>query len=552
MTTPMPAVSDSPWSTPESAHQDSGQPTSDYSTPRHSRHAVGQTGGQSSEEEPATAQYSVEPSSGGPADPAGEAVQEDRSTSSTPGTPVPAGSGRHGFTPPAGLDAQAVDPQASAPRFGPPTPPRGTQPTNDSATVAQERPGATPPPGVPMSATTSMPPAPGHQSHPQYAPQGSSPQHSQQPAPTPGHGYEAQPRPTTPAPGFAAAYGAAAGMQHGPGTPQPGGQAPGMPMQPTPAGGLPAQAAQLYGTPAHGMPQGAPGQAMHAPGLPPQQMQGQTPPPGTPAQGVPGQAMQAGTPGFGMQAGGPPPHGGQAPGQAGGAPGGPNPPRPNRRPPAGRPPAKAPDTKNKTADYLMKGLGLVLVAVLSGTIYVLMQPRPEADGPGLGSGGSGEPSTAPSEQAEELPYTFAEVPDAKRSFSGVDCAVHSYGQVQNFLEENRCDRLTQVLYTTEHEGADVVVSLVTVTFEEEQTAEDLNELTTRTGTGNINDLMTEGVLADGGPESLHPEAGYYSERRGDTLIISESAFFDKRSDKPNLDEICAEAVRQYDEDAPAN
>ncbi|ASO19379.1 hypothetical protein AHOG_08675 [Actinoalloteichus hoggarensis] len=277
---------------------------------------------------------------------------------------------------------------------------------------------------------------------------------------------------------------------------------------------------------------------------------------------MPGQPMQAGTPapGFAMQAGGHPPGGhtppnahtppgGPAPGPANGAPAGAGQPRQNRPAAAGRPRAKGTEPKNKTVDYLLKGLGLVLVAVLSGTIYVLMQPRPESDGGTLSTGGGGQTSSAPSEPAEPLPYEFVEVPGARRGYEGIDCVEHSYGEVEDFLEENRCARLTQVLYTTRHEGADVVVSLVTVSFPDEQTAEELNELTTRTGTGNINDLMREGVRAEGGPDSLHPNAGYHSERRGDTLIISESAFFDKRSDKASLDEICREAVRQFDEDS---
>ncbi|AOS62645.1 hypothetical protein TL08_09150 [Actinoalloteichus hymeniacidonis] len=528
----MPAVSGSSWSTPESVEQSAEQATTEHSKPdsvrsgsRHAAHARPDADG--AEEQPTSTTESSQdrlPSahSGSQASLASAHSTEARGGAHSSG-------GHRGFVPPGQADVH--DPQQNvAPRFGPPTPPPGFHNPADQATVAQPLPPPTPAQGFAMGAATSVPPSPAYQpqtaqppasgpvQHDQTAHYGQSPQaaqspqtaqygqnaahppaagpvqYGQQPAaqpppPTPGHGMPAQPWQATPAPGFAAQPAAAA--QGHPGA-QVGHNAP-----PTPAQG--------FGAPmGHSAPSAAP-QGQHGPA-----------------------AARQGPPG--------------GPTSAGAA----------ARPPGGtrRPrPAAAPPPKSKTADYLLKGLGLVLVAVISGTVYLLLQPKPHSDPSDRADRpGTTEPSTG--NDVEELPYEFATVPQGERSYSGVGCVDHSYGQVKQFFQDHTCTELTQLLYTTTHEGEGVAVSLVAVRFDQEETASALNTLTTQDGTGNVNDLLTEGVRIEGGPSDLYPGAGYASEQRGDTLLISESTFYDNREDptsKAVLQGISAEAIKQYDD-----
>jgi hypothetical protein len=107
------------------------------------------------------------------------------------------------------------------------------------------------------------------------------------------------------------------------------------------------------------------------------------------------------------------------------------------------------------------------------------------------------------------------------SRTDTDCAAHSYGRVQRFLAATPCVWLRRTLYTGTSPGGSVVVSVSTVRMASEQNAVDLQKLTDTNGTGNISDLLREGVRVEGGPARLR-DAGYASQRRGTVLVIVEA------------------------------
>lgn len=157
--------------------------------------------------------------------------------------------------------------------------------------------------------------------------------------------------------------------------------------------------------------------------------------------------------------------------------------------------------------YLLKGLGLLAIAVLSGVIWYLLN----AGGGGAEDGGG--------RAAGE--YRFSKI---KGPVADGDCAGNAYDDVAEFFVNNRCERLTRVLYTsTPASGSRVVTSVATVRMPDERLAVALKRLTDRNGTGNVDDLVRAGVSVPGAPDDLGG-GGYASTRKGRLVVIVESDY----------------------------
>ena len=105
------------------------------------------------------------------------------------------------------------------------------------------------------------------------------------------------------------------------------------------------------------------------------------------------------------------------------------------------------------------------------------------------------------------------------------CAGHAYGDVATFFETTNCTGLSRALYSAQLDGGAVVVSVSRIQLPDTATARDLRALADRNGSGNINDLLREGVSYSGGPRELS-NAEYASAVQGPTVTIVESSWVD--------------------------
>ncbi|MBB3082717.1 hypothetical protein [Geodermatophilus sabuli] len=103
------------------------------------------------------------------------------------------------------------------------------------------------------------------------------------------------------------------------------------------------------------------------------------------------------------------------------------------------------------------------------------------------------------------------------------CVGNAYGTVADFFADTDCTGLARALYSTETGGRPVVVSVVTVDMGDTAGARALRALTDRNGSGNVSDLLREGVRYDGGPDGLSG-AEYASAVSGSTVTIVETAW----------------------------
>ncbi|MCZ2857604.1 hypothetical protein [Blastococcus sp. VKM Ac-2987] len=171
---------------------------------------------------------------------------------------------------------------------------------------------------------------------------------------------------------------------------------------------------------------------------------------------------------------------------------------------------------------VLLGAVVVLVALVGAGAWFLLGDGPD-DVPGSATPGPG--TAAPGPAAGDV-----------RAVDGTDftveavqvddtCAGHAYGAVADFFAATDCAGLSRALYSAEVDGAPVVVSVSRVTMSDAAVARELRVLTDRNGSGNVNDLLREGVGYDGAPAQLR-SAQYASAVSGPTVTVVETAWAD--------------------------
>ncbi|RBY75699.1 hypothetical protein DQ239_16685 [Blastococcus sp. TF02-09] len=159
------------------------------------------------------------------------------------------------------------------------------------------------------------------------------------------------------------------------------------------------------------------------------------------------------------------------------------------------------------------GVGLAVVLADRGADGGTAAPAPpsetEPSGPAVGS----------VQQVAGVTYTVraAEVDDT--------CVGNAYGDTAAFFETADCTGLSRALYSGQVGGREVVVSVSRVRMPDTVAARELRSLADTSGSGNVNDLLREGITYPGGPEEL-TDAEYASAVSGPTVTIVESDWAD--------------------------
>jgi hypothetical protein len=210
--------------------------------------------------------------------------------------------------------------------------------------------------------------------------------------------------------------------------------------------------------------------------------------------------------------------------------------RPDRPPPIQfRPDDQAP-RGNPVLAWTLRIIGLVAIAAISGVVWWYIQK----DNPGSPSGfGGGE-----TKQQSSGAFDFTAKLEEPRVET--DCAEHAYGQIQQFLTDKPCDKLTRGIYTTTVDGRTIFTSVAVVQMPDEATAGELRQLTDTDGTGNVNDLVREGVVPIAGLKSLSNGGGYDSAQQQKEVVIVESDYDPQAGEggsEGELEEVCTDAIR---------
>ena len=205
------------------------------------------------------------------------------------------------------------------------------------------------------------------------------------------------------------------------------------------------------------------------------------------------------------------------------------------RAPQQRPPQPQEQQPNKTREYVLKGLGLLLVAVVSGMLWWLIQQGNRPDSPD---------NTAVGAQQPQGKFQFTKNDPAAAPILDSNCEEHSYLKVKKFFADTKCTGLTRQLYTATVDGKKTYTSVSVVRMADAQAAQELKKLTEETGTGNVSDLVREGKPKVAGLKSLS-EGGFAATIQGSDVIIVESDYEggSKNTDEAKLKEVSADALR---------
>ncbi|HEY0403886.1 MAG TPA: hypothetical protein VGD09_17850 [Blastococcus sp.] len=188
-------------------------------------------------------------------------------------------------------------------------------------------------------------------------------------------------------------------------------------------------------------------------------------------------------------------------------------------------------------------VGVVAVAVLGIGGWLFL--RGGADGGGSGTAGgstaaqptTGGPAVGAVQDLGGVTYTVEAV-----EVDGT-CLNHAYGDTAGFFADNDCTGLSRALYSAEIGGKPVVVSVTRVRLADAAAARDLRSLTDRNGSGNVSDLLREGVRYPGSPAELS-RAEYASAVSGPTVTIVETAWVnqDAKGSSADIDQMANDGL----------
>lgn len=211
--------------------------------------------------------------------------------------------------------------------------------------------------------------------------------------------------------------------------------------------------------------------------------------------------------------------------------------RPDRPPPIQFRPEDETPRGNQALAWTLRIVGLIAVAAISGVAwwYITGDNR-NGDNAGSGGGQTQQQSTGK--------YPFKAKLDSPQV--DADCSEHAYDKTQQFFQEHPCERLTRSVFTTTVNGRKVYTSVAVVEFADPEPAGDLKELTASDGTGNVNDLVREGVVEVDGLKTLSANGGYADEVQGGRITIVESDYGPNDGgggSEGELDDVSRDALR---------
>ncbi len=127
------------------------------------------------------------------------------------------------------------------------------------------------------------------------------------------------------------------------------------------------------------------------------------------------------------------------------------------------------------------------------------------------------------------------------------CQGHAYDAVAAFFASSDCTALGRSLWSADAGGQPAVVSLSRVTMPDVANAQALRSLADTDGSGNVNDLLREGVRYDGGPEKLSG-AQYASAQQDTRVTIVETSWTGGPGASSALDALASSALSLPDVD----
>lgn len=159
---------------------------------------------------------------------------------------------------------------------------------------------------------------------------------------------------------------------------------------------------------------------------------------------------------------------------------------------------------------------LVALLLLTGIVYAVASSG-SADDQGANNTGS---TRTESSGVKVNGITF----EPKGAISDTDCAAHAYGDVQVWLERNRCSELVRARYESTTDGKRAAILVAVLRFPETALAGELETVAEQPGSGAIADASTEGTPWPGRSKPFFESAAFASGREGNSLRLVQAVW----------------------------
>lgn len=208
-------------------------------------------------------------------------------------------------------------------------------------------------------------------------------------------------------------------------------------------------------------------------------------------------------------------------------------PGPSARPKPGTAPAKGGGLRWLPASAVV----LVGLLLLTGIVYAMAS-----------SGGADDRATdnTSSTRTESSGVTVGDYRfEPKGAISDTDCAAHAYGDVQVWLERNRCSELIRARYESTTDGKRAAILVAVLRFPQTALAGELDAVAAQPGSGAIADASTEGTAWPGKSKPFFESAAFASGREGNSLKLVQAVWIGAPStpDDKTLGELATNALR---------
>ncbi len=154
---------------------------------------------------------------------------------------------------------------------------------------------------------------------------------------------------------------------------------------------------------------------------------------------------------------------------------------------------------------------LVAMLLLTGIVFAVASAGDADDSPA----GSDDRQQDSSATVDVNGVSFA----PRGTSTDHDCAEHAYGDVQVYLQHNRCDELVRMRFESTTDGKKAAVLVSVLRFQQSAAATGLNEVADKPGSGAIVDAAAEGEPWPGDHKPSFESAAYASGREGNSLKL---------------------------------
>ncbi len=210
---------------------------------------------------------------------------------------------------------------------------------------------------------------------------------------------------------------------------------------------------------------------------------------------------------------------------------------PRVRPPSAQSsrPARPPATRRPVRWLPTGAAALVALLLLTGIVYAMASSGSSDEKP------QGASSTRTETSGVEVDgMTF----EPKGAISDTDCAAHAYGDVQVWLERNRCSELVRARYESTSDGKRAAILVAVLRFPESVLAGELNSVADKPGSGAIADASAEGTPWPGKAKPFFESAAFASGREGNSLKLVQAVWIGEPStpDDKTLEKLATSAL----------